>query len=120
MMFTMMMLAAANSTFKPFLMLISRAIIMVSIVRSSSSSTPPSLHVKATAAWSRAKMCIIQPTLIFFIFLSQKLSEGMKLSALLQKSVSVRRRNPAAHPSLFAVRHYHKMKAKHNIYFRMD
>ena len=44
----------------------------------------------------------------------------MKLSSFLQNTVSVRRENPAAHPSLFAVRHYHKMKAKHNIYFRMD
>ena len=49
-MFTTMMLAAVNSTLRPFFRQISRAIVIVSIVSRSSSSKPAARHPKATAA----------------------------------------------------------------------
>ena len=54
--FTMMMLEAVNSMLLSHFRQIRRAMIIVSIVRRSSSMTPVSLHVRATTACSSANI----------------------------------------------------------------
>ena len=66
---TTIMLDALNSALNPFLTQIRSAIVMVRIVSRSSSSTPDSLHARATTACRKANIWIIHPTFIFPMFL---------------------------------------------------
>ena len=66
-MFTTMMVAAVSSMLNPCLRQTMSAIVIVRMVRSSSSSIPASLQQRATTAWRRAKIWMTQDVLIFFI-----------------------------------------------------
>ncbi len=133
-MFTAMIPAAVNSMFSPFLRHMMRVMVIVRMVRSSSSSTPASLHRSATAACSSAKRCMIMPVLMFFMarirFLDSRACQGGKPEAVRLKS-EVRNFAPilqlllyfhheksAVHPFLQTIRPHAMRTYSNNVYFR--
>ena len=81
-MFTMITTVAVNSVFSPIFMQMIRAIAIVSTVRSSWSSIPDVRQTKATTAWSKANIWMVQGSPIDFIWLSSYFKSAPKLVIL--------------------------------------
>ena len=113
------MVAAVSSMLMPCLRHTSNVIVIVRMVSSSSSSIPASLQHNATAAWSRAKIWMIQDVFICFIglILLQIDLEDMKIALKLQFLSVVRREKRTVHHELFTVRQAYFSPIIYNDYF---
>ena len=119
-MFTTMMLAAENSTLTPFFRQIIRAMVMVSMVRSSSSSRPKTLRPIAATACRTAKIWMIHAVFMLrnVVISIKKVSEDRNFAPIMQFLAVVRLENTAVRQKLPAIRQINFASIIYNDYFR--